>query len=124
MGKRGGGIGGIGSGSGGGPGFGGYGLGTRVGSVFGGQNGMENGNNRNSWRHKKLDMPFFDGSNPDGWILRTERFFNFYWLTKGEKVEATVIALKGQALLWFQWEHRRQPIESWEQVKALLRRQF
>lgn len=39
-------------------------------------------------------------------------------------VEATVVALEGQALLWFQWEHRRRTIENWEQVKALLRRQF
>lgn len=69
-------------------------------------------------------MPLFNGSNPDGWILRAERFFNFYGLTKEEKVEATVVALEGQALLWFQWEHRRRPIETWDQIKALLRRQF
>lgn len=69
-------------------------------------------------------MPLFDDTNPDGLILRAERFFNFYGLTVGEKVEAIVVALEGQALLWFQWEHRRRPIESWEQVKALLRRHF
>lgn len=102
--RRGYGFDGAGSGSGGGPGY-----------------GM---NGRNSWRHKKLDMPLFDGSNPDGWILRAESFFNFYGLTEEEKVEATVVALEGQALLWFQWEHRRRPIERWDQVKTLLRRQF
>lgn len=38
------------------------------------------GNGRNSWRHNKLDMLFFNGSNPDGWILRAERIFTFYGL--------------------------------------------
>ncbi|XP_074377189.1 uncharacterized protein LOC141718709 [Apium graveolens] len=66
-----------------------------------------------NWRHKKLDLPVFDGSNPDGWILRAERYFNFYRLTEEEKVEATVVALEGHALLWFQWEHRRRSIERW-----------
>lgn len=82
------------------------------------------GVNRNQWRHKKLDLPLFDGENPDGWILRAERFFEFYGLSEKEKVEATIVALEDKALLWFQWEHRRRPIESWEQVKRLLRRQF
>lgn len=35
-----------------------------------------------------------------------------------------MVALDGPALLWFQWEHRRRPIEKWDQVKLLLRRQF
>ncbi|KAL4567338.1 hypothetical protein LXL04_022921 [Taraxacum kok-saghyz] len=26
-----------------------------------------------NWRFRKLDMPIFDGTNPDGWILRAER---------------------------------------------------
>ena len=32
------------------------------------------------WRYegrgKRLEMPVFDGSNPDGWVFRAERFFN------------------------------------------------
>lgn len=112
---------GIGAGAGSGHGGAGSGSGGGAGSGSGGGPRIIG---RNSWRHKKLDMPFFDGSNPDGWILRAERFFNFYGLTEEEKVEATIVALEGQALSWFQWEHRRRPIERWEQVKSLLRRQF
>lgn len=97
-------------GSGGGPGGG---MGTN-----GGFTGWAN------WRYKKLDLPLFDGTNPDGWILWAERYFNFYCLSEEEKIEATVVALEGQALIWFQWEHRRRPTERWEQVKTLLRRQF
>lgn len=66
----------------------------------------------------------FDGTNPDGWILRAERYFSFYRLSEEEKIEATVVALEGKALLWVQYEHRRRPIERWEQAKTFLRRQF
>lgn len=58
----------------------GYGSGYGVGSGSGGGPGF-NGSGRNSWRHKKLDLPLFDGNNPDGWILRAERFFKFHGLT-------------------------------------------
>lgn len=123
-GKKGVGFDGGGSGTGNGPGQGvGFGYGPTIGSGLGANTEFQQGNNRNSWRYKKLDMPLFDGTNPDGWILRAERFFEFYGLTE-EKVEATVVALEGQALLWFQWEHRRRPIDTWEQAKGLLRRHF
>ncbi|KAL8120078.1 hypothetical protein AgCh_017272 [Apium graveolens] len=49
----------TGRGSGGGPG-GGVSLGH---PITGGVN----------WRFKKLEMPGFDGNNPDEWILRAER---------------------------------------------------
>ncbi|KAL4571571.1 hypothetical protein LXL04_018332 [Taraxacum kok-saghyz] len=82
--------GGLGGGPGGGPGDG-------AGNAGGGTN----------WRYRKLDMPLFDGSHPDGWILRAERYFSFYKLSEADKVEAAVVALEGDALLWFQWEYLR-----------------
>lgn len=51
------------------------------------------------WRHKRLDLPTFDGTNPDGWILRAEHFFAFYRLEAAEKLEAAVVAFDGDALL-------------------------
>lgn len=75
-----------------------------------------------NWRFKKLDLPLFDGVNPDGWILRAERYFRFYRLEETEKVEAAVVALEGDALLWFQWENGRS--FRWEELKGLLLRQF
>ena len=48
---------------------------------------------KQNWKAKKLDLPTFDGRNPDGWIIKVERYFHFYsfsekkwwrqrWLTK------------------------------------------
>lgn len=43
------------------------------GSVVDGGSGGGPGSSNSNWRYRKLDMPVFDGSDPDGWILRVER---------------------------------------------------
>lgn len=69
-----------------------------------GGDGMGNGSGSGSftgqgnWRYRKLDMPVFDGTDPDGWILRVERYFGFYRLTEEEILDAVVVALEGDAL--------------------------
>lgn len=55
-----------------------------------------------NWRYRKFDMPMFHGSDPDGWLMRVERYFNFYRLTEEKRLEAVVVALEGNALHWFQ----------------------
>lgn len=77
-----------------------------------------------NWRIKKLDLPLFDGTNPDGWIMRAERYFSFYRLPEDEKLEAAVVSLEGDALLLYQWEHKRRPLRRWEEMKSLILRQF
>lgn len=73
------------------------------------------------WKTKKLDLPIFSGPNPDGWIIKAERFFEFYGLTEAKRVEVAVVSLDGD---WYQWEHKRRPIRSWEEMKGLLLRDF
>lgn len=101
--------------------------GSQIGGAFGRSGDEEIGNGgsgRLHWKHKKLDLPLFSGENPDGWILRAERFFKFYRMSEEEQLEATVVALESDALLWYQWENSRRAIRSWEEMKALLLRQF
>lgn len=76
-------------------------IGTSRHDTGGSRNGNSGGEGSN-WRYRKLDMPLFDGENPDGRILRTERYFNFYRLSEGDKMEAAIVARKADALLWFQ----------------------
>lgn len=47
----------------GGPGGGGPGL------IFGSFDGTNQGRGRFEYKHRKVDMPTFDGTDPDGWIL-------------------------------------------------------
>lgn len=114
---------GLGNGSGNGSGHGpGNGSGLGSGNVFGsGRVGEQIGGN---WKVEKLDLPVFDGSNPDGWILRAERYFHFYRLGDQEMLEAAVVSLDGDALLWYQFENGRRPIRNWAELKGMLLRQF
>lgn len=86
--------------------------------------GFGNGYVQGNWKYRKLDMPIFDGSDPDGWILRVERYFGFYKLTEAEMLDAVVVALEGDALRWYQWENNRHPIRRWADLKVYLLRQF
>lgn len=77
-----------------------------------------------NWKLRKLDLPIFDGVNPDGWILRAERFFHFYRLSEEEQLKAAIVALNGDALLWYQWAHDRHPITTWAALKGMLLHRF
>lgn len=57
-----------------------------------------------------MNLPTFEGHNPDGRILRAERYFKFYRSKEDEQVEDVVVSLDGDALIWYQWEHGRRPI--------------
>lgn len=109
----------VGGGSGGGPGGT---TGNFGGTVGGGIVGYGGGNG--NWRYRKLDMPVFDGEDPDGWILRVERYFAFYHLSEMEMLEAVVVALDGDALRWYQWENKRHPVRRWADLKQFILRQF
>ena len=73
---------------------------------------------------RRLEMPTFDGSNPDGWILKAERYFTLNHFSNDEKLEAAVIAFEGDALLWYQWECKKRTMVLWEEMKLRLLRQF
>lgn len=95
-----------------------------MGQTGGGGSGYGQGPGQSNWKYRKLDMPVFDGSDPDGWILRVERYFGFYRLTEEEMLEAVVVAMEGDALRWFQWENKRHPIRRWADLKGFILRQF
>lgn len=39
-------------------------------------------------------------------------------------MEAAVVGLEGDALSWYNWEHRRQPINRWSELRKLVLQQF
>ena len=56
---------------------------------------------------RRLELPFFDRSNPDGWIFKVDRYFSMGRFIEAEKVAAAAISMEGDALGWFQWEDGR-----------------
>ncbi|KAF4382123.1 hypothetical protein G4B88_009413 [Cannabis sativa] len=69
-------------------------------------------------------MPGFDGENPDGWIMQAERYFACYDYDEINKIEAAFISFTGHALLWCQYENKKRPIMSWEELKRLVLKHF
>ncbi|KAL4588357.1 hypothetical protein LXL04_001241 [Taraxacum kok-saghyz] len=76
------------------------------------------------YRHRKVDMPAFNGTDPDGWILQAERYFAIYQLIDEEKLEAAVLSLSGDALAWYRWSDKQQAILTWERMELLFLKRF
>ena len=72
-----------------------------------GYDSREEGENPN---YRKLELPIFTGNDPDDWMTRAERYFEYHHITGKGKVETVVVGLEGDALTWFRWEHHREPI--------------
>ena len=58
------------------------------------------------WKSQKLGVPLFDGNNPDVWIEGAEKCFRFYHLQEDAKMKMAEESLEGDALLWYECEHR------------------
>ncbi|XP_052196517.1 uncharacterized protein LOC127803919 [Diospyros lotus] len=85
---------------------------------------MMEGFGRLETRGRRLEMPLFEGVNPDGWVFRAERYFAVNQLSDAEKLDSATLCFEGVALAWFQWEQRRQRVRSWEELKAMLVNRF
>ncbi|XP_025981686.1 uncharacterized protein [Glycine max] len=76
---------------------------------------LEDTNRREKWR--RLEIPIFAGEDVFGWMHRLERYFLLKNVTEDEKMQATVMALEGKALSWYQWWERCNPNPNWERFK-------
>lgn len=79
---------------------------------------------RQDRRGRRLEMPTFEGDNPDDWIFRAERYFSINQLSDDEKIESAALCFEARALAWFQWESRRRGIRSWEGLKQGILNRF
>ncbi|KAL9441368.1 hypothetical protein AB3S75_019953 [Citrus x aurantiifolia] len=69
-------------------------------------------------------MPLFGCSNPNGWILKAERYFSVNQLSNEEKLKAAIIAFEEDALLWYQCENKKRSMMVWEEMRVLILKQF
>lgn len=74
-----------------------------------------------SWhRVRKLEMPIFNGEDPDGWLFSAKRYFEVNGLTKQEKMGAIGVSLEGDALSWLQWTEARRAFQDWQEFRKQL----
>ncbi|XP_074324569.1 uncharacterized protein LOC141661456 [Apium graveolens] len=73
---------------------------------------------------RQLELPVFEGVNPEGWLFRAERYFELNNLSPTEKIRSAVICLEGEALSWYYYEDSRRPFCSWEDFRKQLIERF
>ncbi|XP_061357491.1 uncharacterized protein LOC133301814 [Gastrolobium bilobum] len=72
----------------------------------------------------KMEIPLFDGVNPDTWIFRTELFFDLQRVPPELKVQLAGLRMDGLTSSWFQWKYRSGTIKSWTKFTTALRQRF
>ncbi|KAF7812607.1 5-formyltetrahydrofolate cyclo-ligase-like protein [Senna tora] len=79
-------------------------------------------------KHRKLELPIFDGEEAIRWLFRVERYFSLNHMQDEEKLEAeaeaVAVCMEGKALNWLQWLETRMTTQSWNEFKKELLRRF
>ncbi|TYK11117.1 transposon Tf2-1 polyprotein isoform X1 [Cucumis melo var. makuwa] len=63
-------------------------------------------------KFKKVEMPVFNGTNPDPWLFRADRFFKIH-----EKLTVVVISFDGSALDWYRSNDELEAFKNWDDLK-------
>ena len=84
---------------------------TKKGTAEKKEDGEEDGNDRD--RFKRVEMPVFDGDDPDSWLFRAERYFQIHKLTDSERLTVATISFEGPALNWYRSQEERDKFTCW-----------
>ncbi|XP_015387832.1 uncharacterized protein LOC107177859 [Citrus sinensis] len=75
-------------------------------------------------RSMKMDVPKFDGSDPNGWIFRIEEFFDFHDTPEILRLRIVSFHMEGRAAAWYQWMKNNHLLTTWQEFLANLRYRF
>ncbi|KAA0050168.1 transposon Tf2-1 polyprotein isoform X1 [Cucumis melo var. makuwa] len=87
--------------------------------VNGNEKDVEEKNNDQS-KFKKVEMPVFNGEDPDAWLFRVDRYFQIHKLTDLEKMTMATISFKGLTLNWYRAQEERDKFKNWLDLKERL----
>ncbi|TYK05726.1 ty3-gypsy retrotransposon protein [Cucumis melo var. makuwa] len=85
---------------------------------------VETGGGQERIKFKKLEMPVFNGEDPEGWFYRAEHYFQMHLLNEREKLKIAVVSLEGRGLNWFRWAENRKRFRSWRELKERMYNRF
>ena len=74
-------------------------------------------NNGDGNKLKKVEMPIFNGDDPDSWLFRAERYFQIHKLTDFEKMTVATISFEGPTLNWYRSQEEREKFTDWANLK-------
>ncbi|KAA8541233.1 hypothetical protein F0562_025160 [Nyssa sinensis] len=83
-------------------------------------------NNQNQWqtRFAKLDFPKFFGKDPEAWVYKCEKFFEFNTIDETQKVRLASIHMEDRAIHWFRWYEKTHILRSWREFDGALIARF
>ena len=61
----------------------------------------------------KLEVPRFDGTDPEGWIFKVTQFFEYHATPEHDRLTIASFYMEGPALAWFQWMYHSGQLSSW-----------
>lgn len=73
---------------------------------------------------KQLELPMFEGYNPEDWIFRVEKCFIMNRTQEDEKLEQALACLTGSAVTWWRISQKREKIVSWKEFKEKFKIRF
>ena len=56
---------------------------------------------KNEFRTRRVEMPPFDGLDPDEWLSRAKRFFKLNQMSEMEKMDAVMVNMEEDASAWY-----------------------
>lgn len=82
------------------------------------------GNHHPNFNHiPKIEFPKFDGSDPKGWIIRADQYFEFINIEEQKKVKLAGLHFEGKASIWYCFYQSSRGNGNWKlfQTDLLLR---
>lgn len=75
-------------------------------------------------RSMKMEVPKFDGTDPNGWDFRINEFFDFHGTPDHLQLRIVSFHMEGKAAAWFQWMKANNLLSTWQSFLINLKQRF
>lgn len=64
--------------------------------------------------YPKLEFPKYQGTDPNGWLLKVEQYFDFVHVEEEQKIKLAGLHFEGRASVWFHFYQSNRPNLNWK----------
>lgn len=72
----------------------------------------------------KLEFPRFSGNEPEAWLYKCEKFFDFNAIDETQKIRLASLHLDDKAIHWFRWFEKSHTLQTWREFSKALSLRF